>query len=68
MGTAITAVWTEIMTWLTNNFSNITSLFITESSGTYTLTFVGYLGVIMAGISLVLLIFNLIRSFLVARG
>ena len=44
MISAFTAVWTAVATWLTTNFSSITALFVTESSGTYTLTFMGTLG------------------------
>ena len=68
MISAFTAIWTAVATFITGLFGNIATLFITEASGTYTLTFVGTLGVIMAGVSLMLLVFNIVRSFLIARA
>lgn len=61
---AIVAVWQAILNWWTGTFSAITGFFWTGEA----LTFPGVLAVIMAGISLVLLVFNLIRSFLPMRG
>ena len=65
---AILAVWTALATWLTGQFPNIESLFVTTTGETTTLTFVGVMAVVMAGIALILLVFNLIRSFLPMRG
>lgn len=67
---AITQVWGQVVSYITSNFSNITALFWTPASGEVagSLTFVGTLAVIMAGVSLMLLVFNLIRSFLSMRG
>lgn len=61
-----TNVWNEISTFLVSLFPSLEGLFYnaTEQS----LTFVGVLAVIMAGISLVLLVFNLIRSFFAMHG
>ena len=64
-------VWTELYTFIVSQFSNITKLFYTpaaEASGTGSLTFVGVMAVIMAGVSIMLLVFNLIRSFFAMRG
>ena len=64
MLTAITAVWTEVVAFVTSLFSQITELFYVDGN----LTFVGILAVIMAGIAIMLLVWNLIRSFFVMRG
>lgn len=66
----ITTVWTAIVQFVVGLFGDITALFYTpgESGAAGSLTFVGTLAVIMAGISLMLLVFNLIRSFVSARG
>lgn len=61
---AFVAVWESVTTFLTSLFPSIVSLFWAEN----TLTFVGVMAVIMAGISIVLLVFNLIRSFFAMRG
>ena len=66
------SVWTELVSWITTLFSSITELFVTttivEGAAVYSLTFVGTCAVIMAGIALMLLVFNLIRSFVNMRG
>lgn len=67
----ITTVWTAIVQFVVGLFGDISALFYTPAAsdgGTGSLTFVGTLAVIMAGISLMLLVFNLIRSFVTARG
>lgn len=63
-------VWTSLMTFLTSIFPQVTALFYTPGTGSESgsLTFVGVLAVVMAGVSLILLVFNLIRSFLPMRG
>ena len=66
MMTIITNVWTAVINWLTSIFPLVTEFFY--SSETQSLTFVGTLAVIMAGVALILLVFNLIRSFLPMRG
>ena len=58
------SVWTEIGKFLTTTWSSLLSLFYAEDG----LTFVGVMAVIMAGIALILLAFNLIRSFFAMRG
>lgn len=66
MMTTITDVWTAIMNWLTSIFPLVTKFFY--DAETKALTFAGVLAVIMAGVALILLVFNLIRSFLPMRG
>jgi hypothetical protein len=66
MVTAITGVWSEVVTYLVSLFSSITELFY-DTTGS-SLTFIGTIAVIMAGISIMLLVFNLIRSFFSFRG
>lgn len=58
------AVWTAVSGFLVQLFPDIIALFYAEGA----LTFVGVMAVIMAGVSLILLIFNLIRSFFSMRG
>lgn len=70
MMSAFQEVWSSLLTFLTGLFSNISKLFYEPaSSGSGgQLTFIGTLALITAGVSLILLVFNLIRSFVVARG
>ena len=70
MLTAIITVWTALVTFLTGLFSEVTTIFwdATANGGVGGLTFIGILAVIMAGVSICLLIFNLIRSFFPMRG
>ena len=64
-----TEVWSEVMTWLVTLFPQVTSFFVTtDTDGVMALTFPGVCAVIMAGVALILLVFNLIRSFLPMRG
>lgn len=67
---AIIAVWDSLVTFLTGIFPDVTSFFWTPGAGGDggSLTFAGIMAVVMAGISLILLVFNLIRSFLPMRG
>ncbi len=70
MMSVFTEVWQSLVTFLTGLFTNISALFYTPASGSGSgsLTFIGTLALITAGVSLILLVFNLIRSFVVARG
>lgn len=70
MGEAIVAVWEVLINFLTSLFPKVTSFFYVTPTdgGAGGLTFAGYMAVIMAGVSLILLVFNLIRSFLPMRG
>lgn len=64
MITAFVEIWTAISTFLTGLFPSIISLFYADG----VLTFVGVMAVIMAGVAMILLVFNLIRSFFAMRG
>lgn len=70
MITAFVEIWTAVGTFITSQFPNLVSLFWTAGEGATagSLTFVGTMAVIMAGVALILLVFNLIRSFFVMRG
>ena len=59
------AVWTALIDYLTGLFPKMFALFYTDEKG---LTFIGVMAVVMAGISLLLLVWNLIRSFFTMRG
>lgn len=61
---AFVTVWTELSAFLVGLFPDLIALFYADNS----LTFVGTMAVIMAGISLMLLVWNLIRSFFSMHG
>ncbi len=61
---AVIAVWTQLLGWMSGAFGEVTKLFWDGEA----LTFIGVFASVMAGIAVVLLIFNLIRSFLPMRG
>lgn len=63
---AFIGVWTSLMTFFTGLFGGISELF--WNTDTSSLTFIGTLAIIMAGIAILLLVFNLIRSFFPMRG
>ena len=67
---AFTEVWTSLLTWFTTLFPAVSEFFYDTSGaeGAGELTFAGTCAVIMAGVALILLVFNLIRSFLPMRG
>lgn len=58
------AVWEALTTFLVGLFPSLIELFYAEGN----LTFVGVMAVIMAGVSLILLVWNLIRSFFTMHG
>lgn len=60
----ILEIWTGILTWFSSSMTSITSLFYTESG----LTFLGCLCVVGVGISLVMLIINVVKDFLQLRA
>lgn len=62
--TAIVAIWQAMLNWWSGTFSAVSTFFYADGA----LTFPGVFAVVMAGIALVLLVFNLIRSFLPMRG
>lgn len=61
---AFVTVWEAVSTYLTSLFPSVIALFWSGEA----LTFVGVMAVIMAGIAIILLVFNLIRSFFAMRG
>lgn len=66
---AFTEVWTSLLTWFTTLFPAVSEFFYdTSGEAGGELTFAGTCAVIMAGVALILLVFNLIRSFLPMRG
>lgn len=67
---AFVGVWGEIMSFFVTIFTNISQVFwdTTANEGAGGLTFVGIMAIIMAGVALILLVFNLIRSFFPMRG
>lgn len=59
-------VWTAVMTFLVNSFTQVVDVFWdTAVNGP---TFIGVMALVMAGVSFLLLIFNLIRSFFAMHG
>lgn len=64
MISAFVEIWEAVSTFLTSLFPSLIALFWTGEA----LTFVGVMAVIMAGIGLILLVFNLIRSFFSMHG
>lgn len=64
MITAFVDVWSAVSEFLTGLFPSIITLFYAEGA----LTFVGVMAVVMAGIAMILLVFNLIRSFFAMHG
>lgn len=64
----VTETWTAVMTWLVTLFPEVTKFFVTGTGESAELTFAGVFAVVMAGVALILLVFNLIRSFLPMRG
>lgn len=62
---AFITVWEAMVTYLVDLFPTVIGLFYDPTTG---LTFIGVMAVIMAGIALLLLVWNLIRSFFVMHG
>lgn len=65
-------VWTQMLTFFTSLFPAVEGFFVTTvgsgADATKSLTFMGVCAVVMAGVALILLVFNLVRSFLPMRG
>lgn len=59
------AVWQALIEYLVELFPTVIGLFYDPTTG---LTFIGVMAVIMAGIALLLLVWNLIRSFFNMHG
>lgn len=62
---AFITVWTAMIDYLVELFPTVIGLFYDPTTG---LTFIGVMAVIMAGIALLLLVWNLIRSFFAMHG
>lgn len=58
---SLTGVWTSIMTWITTSITSLESLFYNSETG---LTFVGVLTVTALAISIVIMLVQMVRSFL----
>lgn len=58
------AVWGALSTHIVSLFPDLIALFYADGA----LTFVGVMAVVTAGISIMLLVWNLIRSFFVMHG
>ena len=66
---AFSAVWLDLLDFFVSLFASIGEIFYTVGEGgAVSLTFVGTCAIIMAGVALILLAFNIIRSFLPMRG
>lgn len=66
----ITSVWTSIVEFIVGLFGKISALFYTpaaEGNGG-SLTFIGTLALIAAGIGLLMMVFRVIRGFLSTKG
>lgn len=63
---AIVDVWATVGSAIVGYFNDVVGIF--WDSSTSSLTFVGVLAVIMAAVGILLLVFNLIRSFFPMRG
>lgn len=69
MFSAFTGIWTDLLAFFVSMFESIAGIFYTVGEGgAISLTFIGVMAVVMAGVALILLVFNLIRSFLIMRG
>lgn len=64
MLSAITQVWTEIMTWITTSLASVQTVFYDGNA----LTFLGVLAVIGVAISIAFLVIGVIQNFLKLRS
>lgn len=64
MISAITGVWTSVMTWITTSLSSVQTVFYAEGA----LTFLGVLAVISVAIGIAFLVIGVIQNFLKLRG
>lgn len=64
MLSAITQVWTEVMTWITSSLASVQSVFYADNA----LTFLGVLAVISVAIGIAFLIIGVIQNFLKLRS
>ena len=59
-------VWTTVMSFLVDSFTQVIGVFWSAEAGGP--TFVGVMALVMAGVAFLLLIFNIIRSFFAMHG
>lgn len=64
MISAITEVWTQIMTWITTSLASVQSVFYVDNN----LTFMGVLAVISVAIGVAFLIIGVVQNFLKLRS
>lgn len=66
MITAITGVWTQVMTWITTSLGSVQDVFYNSTDSS--LTFLGTLSVISVAIGIAFLVIGVISKFLELRG
>lgn len=66
MITAITGVWTQVMTWITESLGSVQDVFYNSTDSS--LTFLGTLAVISVAIGIAFLVIGVIQNFLKLRG
>lgn len=64
MISAITEVWTQIMTWITTSLASVQTVFYVNNN----LTFMGVLAVISVAIGVAFLIIGVVQNFLKLRS
>lgn len=64
MISAITEVWTQIMTWITTSLASVQTVFYVDNN----LTFMGVLAVISVAIGVAFLIIGVVQNFLRLRS
>ena len=65
MISAITGVWTSVLTWITGSMSSIQNVFYDSSEAE--LTFLGVLATVGVSVGICLLLFNKCKDFLSLR-
>lgn len=68
MFAVISKIWTGIITWVVTSITTLAGIFVTESAGTYSLTFMGEIAMISLGIGVVFLVLRFIENKLHFRG
>lgn len=64
----ISKIWTEIIAWVVASIETLAGIFVTESAGAYSLTFMGEIAMISLGIGVVFLVLRFIENKLHFRG
>lgn len=68
MFAVISKIWTDVITWVVSSITALSGIFVTESSGVYSLTFMGEIAMISLGIGVVFLVLRFIENKLHFRG